>query len=97
MRLNPSVREALADIVATLNVNGARPEAVVTGQGLFVPITALQARGLQPAMAAHALVDAGMLASAPNAGPPLQRRDIDGEPTQGLLIAARWIDGLTPC
>lgn len=97
MRLNPSVREALAVIVATLNVNGARPEAVVTGQGLFVPITALQARGLQPAMAAHALVDAGMLASAPNAGSPLQRRDIDGEPTHGLLIAARWIDGLTPC
>ena len=97
MRLNPCVREALADIVATLNVNGARPEAVVTDHGLFVPVTALQARGEQPAMAARALADAGMLASPPNTGPPLQLRDIDGQPTQGLVIDARWIDGLTPC
>ncbi len=97
MRLNPGVREALADIVATLNINGARPEAVVTDHGLFVPVTALQARGVQPAMAARALADAGMLDSAPNAGPPLQLRDIDGQSTLGLVVDARWIDGLTPC
>ncbi len=94
MRLSPSVREALAAIVATLNATGDATEAMVTAQGVFVPVTALQAHGLLPPMAARALADAGMLASAASGSSPLHTRDIDGAPVQGLLIDVRWIDGL---
>ena len=94
MRLTPSVREALAAIVATLNATGDTTEAKVTAQGVFVAVTALQAHGLLPPMAARALADAGMLASAASGSSPLHTRDIDGAPVQGLLIDARWIDGL---
>ena len=94
MRLNLPIREALAAIVATLNGPDQQAEALVIAPGLFVPIAALQAHGLQPAMAARALADAGMLASADRGASPLHTQAVGGAPTQGLVIDPRWIDGL---
>jgi hypothetical protein len=45
-------------------------------------------------MAARAQAGAGMLASAASGSSPLHTRDFDGAPVRGLLLDARWIDGL---
>lgn len=93
MRLNSAVRDALAQIVDTLNHN-AEVAACTVSSGLFVPLAELGRRNIQPPQALRALAEARMLVL--HNGAPTQLRDFGGEQKMGLLLHPRFITGLDP-
>lgn len=94
MRLASAVRDALAQVIQTLQAGHAPAQACLLAQGLFVPLDTWEQHGLQPSLVVRALCDAGMLA-APAAGRAATSiQDFNGRPTPGLLIEARFITGL---
>lgn len=96
MRMNPAVRDALAAIVGTLNGRGSAAAAAPVAAGLFVPLSELELRGVQPALAARALADVGLLVHAKRDGPATVTSDFRGEPTIGLVVAPACIEGFDP-
>lgn len=94
MRLNPVVRDALADAVRTLN-DGMGPPAVCTiAQGVFVPLVEFERRGIQPSLAMRALAETKMLIKPTREGPPTLSRDFNGTPTVGIVLDPRCVGGL---
>ena len=94
MRLNPVVRDALAEAIRTLN-DGMGPPAVCTiAQGVFVPLAEFERRGIQPSLAMRALAETRMLVRPTRDGPPTLSRDFNGHPTGGLVLDARCVRGL---
>jgi conjugal transfer pilus assembly protein TraI len=93
LRLNPSVRDALAAIVHTLNGPGNAAAARTVAAGLFVPLQALERRGIQPAIAIRALADVRMLALPERGQPPTVSHDFGGQPGLGLVIAPQFVQG----
>lgn len=51
MRLNPVVRDALAQIVDTLNRDGSDVAACTVSQGLFIPLAEFERRKIEPSLA----------------------------------------------
>lgn len=96
MRLNPAVRAALADIVATMNPGTAEPGACTVASGVFVPLDAFERRAVMPTVALRALADARMLVNAGSHGSQTLSRDFAGKPTVGLVLDARHVQGLDP-
>ncbi|MES2299389.1 MAG: MobH family relaxase [Pseudomonadota bacterium] len=99
MRLIPVVRDALAQIVDTLNDASAVAAARTVSSGLFVPLAEFERRKIEPSLALRALTDVGMLAHSRAAkGSPSQTATLDfgGEKKLGLLIHPRYIAGLDP-
>lgn len=96
MRLNPAVRAALADIVATMSPGTAEPAACTVATGVFVPLDAFERRAVLPAIALRALADARMLVSAGRPGSHTLSRDFAGKPTVGVVIDVRHVPGLDP-
>ncbi len=96
MRLNPVVRDALADAVRTLN-DGMGPPAVCTiAQGVFVPLVEFERRGIQPSLAMRALAETKMLVKPTREGPPTLSRDFNGTPTVGVVLDPCCVRGLDP-
>lgn len=96
LRLSSSVRDALVDIVQTLNGPGRAAAACTVSTGLFVPLREFERRGIQPAMAARALADSRMLVQ-PGGGRPLTTsHDFGGQPTPGLIVAPQFVAGFDP-
>ena len=94
MRLNPVVRDALAEAIRTLN-DGMGPPAVCTiAQGVFVPLVEFERRGIQPSLAMRALVETRMLVRPSQDGPPTLSRDFNGHPTVGIVLDPRCVSGL---
>ena len=94
MRLNPVVRDALAEAIRTLN-DGMGPPAVCTiAQGVFVPLAEFERRGIQPSLAMRALAETRMLVRPTRDGPPTLSRDFNGHPTVGLVLDPRCVRGL---
>jgi conjugal transfer pilus assembly protein TraI len=96
MRMNPAVRDALAAIVGTLNGPGSAAAAAPVAAGLFLPLRELELRGVQPALAARALADVGLLVHAKRDGPATVSCNFRGEPTIGLVVAPACIEGFDP-
>jgi conjugal transfer pilus assembly protein TraI len=96
MRLNPAVRAALADIVATMNPGTAEPAAGTVASGVFVPLDAFERRAVMPAVALRALADARMLVNAGSHGSQTLSRDFAGKVAVGLVIDVRHVQGLDP-
>lgn len=96
MRLNPAVRAALAEIIATMNSGHAEPAACTVANGVFVPLEAFERCGIQPALALRALADARMLVQQGAAGSHTLSRDFGGKAVVGLLVDARHVHGLDP-
>ncbi|MGJ9418707.1 MobH family relaxase [Massilia sp. CMS3.1] len=99
MRLNPAARDALAQIVDTLNRDGVVAAARTVSSGLFVPLAEFERRKIEPSLALRALTDVGMLAhSRGPKGSPSQTETLDfgGEKKLGLVIHPRFIAGLDP-
>jgi conjugal transfer pilus assembly protein TraI len=94
MRLNPAVRDSLGSIVATLNGDARSVAACTVATGIFVPLTELERRGLQPALAMRALGDLRMLVHADANRPPTTSRDFGGVTTVGLILDPRFVTGL---
>lgn len=94
MRLNPVVRDALAEAIRTLN-DGMGPPAVCTiAQGVFVPLIEFERRGIQPSLAMRALVETRMLVRPSQDGPPTLSRDFNGNSTVGIVLDPRCVSGL---
>ena len=94
MRLNPVVRDALADAVRTLN-DGLGPRTVCTvAQGVFVPLEDFGRRGVQPSLALRALTEANMLVKPNRNGAPTLSREFDGNPTVGIVLDPHCVSGL---
>jgi len=94
-RLNPAVRDALRQIVATLDSPTLPLAAFVIERGVFVPLQELARRSVDPALAVRALSDARMLVSDP-ARPQVKTcsRIFDDEPILGVVLAPQCIRGL---
>jgi hypothetical protein len=93
-RLHPAVREALRQIVASLESPALPPAAWIIDAGVFVPLREIARRQVDPALAVRALGDAGMLACA--AGEPQSRtclRSVDRESVLGVVLARGCVSG----
>jgi conjugal transfer pilus assembly protein TraI len=96
-RLNPAVREALQQIIATLDSPAVALAAFVIDLGVFVPLREFERRSVDAALAVRALSDARMLVSDPRQ--PQSRtlsRDFHDEPVLGLVLARDFVAGLDP-
>jgi conjugal transfer pilus assembly protein TraI len=96
MRLNPAVREVLAEIVATLNEPAGLSSVCTVTEGIFVPLSDFDRHGLQPTVAIRALDEARMLWRAKAAGPPTVLRQVHGSDTIGVVLDPAHVDGLDP-
>lgn len=94
MRLNPVVRDALIAAVHTLNPNAGPAQCCTVASGIFVPLSELERRGVEPSLALRALAEVRMLARVDAKGPPTLTRDFNGTPTVGLVIDPRFVGGL---
>lgn len=94
MRLSPAVRDAVAAVLQTLNPDNGPAQCCTIAAGVFIPLAALERRGVLPAQALRGLADASMLALSSAAGPPTITRDFNGTPTAGLVLDPRFIDGV---
>lgn len=95
LRLNPSLRTALTDIVATLNGPGA-PACCSIPTGLFIPLAELERRQLDTATAIRALSDLTMLAPYSPGNNKIICHAIGGTNMSGIVIAPQYICGLRP-
>ena len=94
-RLNPAVREALQQILATLDSPTQALSAFVIDLGVFVPLVEFERRSVDPALAVRALSDTRMLASDPNH--PLSKthsRSFHDQPILGIVLAPHCVVGL---
>ncbi|AEB85673.1 MULTISPECIES: MobH family relaxase [Comamonadaceae] len=96
MRLNPAVRKALADIVATLNDGASASNSCTVAEGVFVPLADFECRGIQPSIAIRALDDTRMIRHPQPGGPPTVSRQIRGTTVVGVILAPAHVEGLDP-
>ena len=94
MRLNPVVRDALADAVRTLNDGMGLPAVCTIAHGVFVPLVEFERRGIQPSLAMRALVETRMLIKPDRDGPPTLSREFNGNSTVGIVLDPRCVRGL---
>ncbi|MBH2008585.1 MAG: TraI domain-containing protein [Xanthomonadaceae bacterium] len=96
MRLASRVREALADIVAALNMADRSLHACTTSDGLFIALAEFERRHIEPSQALRALSEAGMLAHGPQAKPSTSTCAIAGQQHLGLTVASAFLAGWQP-
>jgi conjugal transfer pilus assembly protein TraI len=96
LRLNPAVREALEQIIDTMNRDGSNVAACTVSSGLFIPLSEFERRKTEPSQAQRALDDVKMLVHPAGSSQPTLVRDFGGEQKIGLLIHPRFIAGLDP-
>jgi conjugal transfer pilus assembly protein TraI len=94
-RLNPAVRDALQQILATLDSPSQPLAGFVIDLGVFVPLAEFERRSVDPALAVRALSDAHMLASDPNhPHSKTLSRSFHDEPILGIVLAPHCVVGL---
>ena len=94
LRLNPVVRDALANAVRTLNDGMGPPAMCTVAQGVFVPLEEFGRRGVQPSLAMRALIETNMLVKPERNGPPTLSREFNGSPTVGIVLDPHCVSGL---
>jgi hypothetical protein len=97
-RLHPAVREALRQIIASLDSPTPAPAATVTEAGVFVPLHEIARHQVDPVLAVRALSEAGMLAC--EAAHPQSRtclRNIGQQLVLGIVLAPGCVGGLDEC
>ncbi|WP_415841995.1 MobH family relaxase [Paracidovorax anthurii] len=93
MRLNPTVRSILADIVETANDSARAGQVQAVAEGLFVALAEFERRGIQPGMAIRALDEARMLWRPQASGPSTVSRPIGESTVLGVILAPAHIEG----
>jgi len=94
-RLNPAVRDALRQIVATVDTPSQPLAAFVIELGVFIPLKEFEQRSVDPALAVRALSETGMLASDPKRpGSKTHSRNFHDEPVLGVVVDFRHVSGL---
>ena len=94
MRLNPAVRDALAQIVDTLNRDGSDVAACTVASGLFIPLAEFERRKIEPSLALRALAEVKMLVQAAGTQSQTLARDFGGEQEVGLVLSPHFVAGL---
>ena len=94
MRLNPAVRDALAQIVDTLNRDGSDVAACTVASGLFIPLAEFKRRKIEPSLALRALTEVKMLVQAAGTKSQTLARDFGGEQKVGLVLSPHFVAGL---
>lgn len=94
MRLNPAVRDALAQIVDTLNRDGYDVAACTVASGLFIPLAEFERRKIEPSLALRALTEVKMLVQAAGTKSQTLARDFGGEQKVGLVLSPHFVAGL---
>jgi conjugal transfer pilus assembly protein TraI len=95
MRLVPAVKEALDEIVSTLNGSGRQAAACTVSAGVFVPLCELARRKVDTGLALRSLADAGMIAGA-GTRPRTVEHDFGGKAEIGFILDVRHVLGLNP-
>ena len=94
-RLNPAVRDALRQILATMDSPAQPLAAFVLKLGVFIPLKEFEQRSVDPALAVRALSEAGMLATDPKRpGSKTHSRNFHDEPVLGVVVDFRHVCGL---
>lgn len=94
-RLNPALATALAEIVDTLN--GTKDLACCTlAHGLFVPLSELESRGIDTAMAIRSLSDLSLLAVRKTAKIKTTATQFGNEQKIGVVISPQFVSGFDP-
>ncbi|HEY0846599.1 MAG TPA: MobH family relaxase [Noviherbaspirillum sp.] len=96
MRLNPIVRDALIQIVDTLNQDGPDTAACTVSSGLFIPLAEFERRTIEPSLALRALTEVRMLVQPAGTASHTLTRDFGGEQKVGLLLNPSFVAGLDP-
>ena len=94
LRLNPAVRDALAQIVETLNADGAQVAACTVSAGVFIPLAEFERRTIDPSLALRALADVSMLVQPAGTAARTVSREFGGEHKVGLVLSPRFVAGL---
>ncbi|MBK7238218.1 MAG: TraI domain-containing protein [Sterolibacteriaceae bacterium] len=95
-RLNPSIREAIEDIIGTMNGNPADVAARTVAQGVFVPLKAFERRKVEPAIAVRALAELAALAITAGTQAKTAVHEFCGERLSGVVILPQFVAGLCP-
>ena len=90
------MRQALADIVATLNDSARASDVCTVAEGVFIPLNEFERRGVQPGIAIRALNDTRMIWRAHSSGPPTVSRDVRDAPVLGVVLIPAHVDGIDP-
>lgn len=93
MRLNPAVRNALSDIVSSLNDSARISDICTVAEGIFVPLAEFERRGVQPSIAIRALDDTRMLWRSRSDQPATLSRQIRDATVLGLVLASAHVEG----
>lgn len=94
-RLNPAVRDALQQIIATIDSPTLPLAAFVIDLGVFVPLEEFERRSVDPALAVRALSDARMLAADPtHPESKTVTRTFQDEMILGIVLAPHCVTGL---
>ena len=88
------VREALQQILATLDSSTLPLAAFVIDLGVFVPLVEFERRSVDPALVVRALSETHMLASDPSQPSKTLSRSFHDQPVLGIVLAPRCVDGL---
>lgn len=92
-RLKPVVHAAISEILAKLSRGEGQPEAELTTEALFVPLSAFKKRGIDTALAVDSLDSAGLILRAAQAATKTSRRSFGGETVVGVLVKGSHIAG----
>ena len=96
MRLAPTIREVLAQIVDTLNNEDSPAAACTVATGLFIPLAELSSRQIDPSLAMRALTELHMLIPPNGSKSQVHSRDFGGKQHTGLILHPRHVAGLDP-
>lgn len=96
LRLNPVIRAALSEVIATLNDDNGQASACSIPQGIFVPLSELERRQIDTSVAIRALTDLGMVVPPVSGVGKTITRDYGGTETLGIVINPRFVCGFDP-
>lgn len=94
-RLNPAVRQALENIVQTLNGTPSDVAARTVAHGVFIPLKAFELRKVDPAIAVRSLAEVEMLVLRPDTSAKTVVQDFGGEELPGVVISPAFVSGLS--
>lgn len=93
-RLPASIRDALSQVVDSLNEPGSTMACRTTAHGVFIPLVELQRRNIEPSLALRALSELHMLVLTSAETGPIVQQDFGGAKVPGFVLRPELIDGL---
>jgi conjugal transfer pilus assembly protein TraI len=96
MRLQPQVRDALAEAVASMNGDPKHALAVTVPAGVFVPLEHFIRASLDPPVVLRALGELQMAVSGKSGKPNTVQHELAGREVMGFVLLPQFVEGLDP-